>query len=721
MTFTFLDIAIFCTYFVGVVLFAVVVTARSKNKSSSDYFLASNTLPWYVVGASFIASNISTEHFIGMVGWGFLYGMAVANWEWGNAATFSVLIWVFLPFYMRGNVSTMPEFLERRFSRHCRCIYAAVMIIGLVIAMLGGVLFAGAKALNVFVPSMSMEVSVIVLALAAGTYTVYGGLLSAVWADFLQYVLLMIGGIIVSVFGLYYAGGFGELTRDLPEKFIMLYPSTHPAIPWTGVVSMLVSVGVWYSCANQFMVQRCLGARSEWDARMGVVMAGFSKAILPFIVVVPGIIAFHLFQDRISDGDQAWPFLVRTFLPSGLAGLVLAGLASAILSTLSAITNSSATIFTLDLYKPLLRPQAGDRELHAVGRISAVAVMIVGILVALILVRNPGVTVFGVIQTTFFYIAPPIAATFLIGILWRRATAAGALATLILGFALYLPLTKYVLFPRIPWLRPYDNFMHHTFAIFLFSAVTLIAVSLFTRPESADRLAGVIWSRSALGVLASERHRYRGFRSLGLWWALMVALIAALYVWTNSRGSRTAWLEAEETAYSLTGGGSALVQDRGTLPEFNLWTGKGQVLFKPAAGDNAIRFSLSVPEAGNYAVDAVITRGPEYGAFRVLVNGQPASMRFLTAARSGTHGIRAAWKKTEVFDARRSAEPATEDLAGLDSVAGAHVVQRISLGNFVLPTGAATLSFVPENAGQDMGWIGVDQIMLTQRDPQPGD
>ncbi|MDX9973407.1 MAG: sodium/solute symporter [FCB group bacterium] len=711
MTFTFLDIAIFCAYFLGTVLFGVIVTARSKTKSSSDFFLASKKLPWYVVGASFVASNISTEHFIGMVGWGFLYGMAVANWEWGNAVTFSVLIWIFLPFYMRGNVSTMPEFLERRFSAHCRYIYAAVMIVGLVIAMLGGVLFAGAKALNVFVPAMPLEVAVVVLAVAAGTYTVYGGLLSAVWADFLQYCLLMIGGIVVTIFGLYYAGGYSELARAMPEKFIMLYPSTHPVIPWTGVASMLLSVGIWYSCANQFMVQRCLGARSEWDARMGVVMAGFSKAILPFLVVVPGIIAFYLFQDRISDGDQSWPFLVRTFIPSGLAGLVLAGLASAIMSTLSAITNSSATIFTLDLYKPLLRPGAGDRELHRVGRLSSAAIMLVGVLVALVLVRNPGVTVFGVIQTTFFYIAPPIAATFLIGILWRRATTAGAITTLVLGFALYLPLTKYVLFPYIPWLKPYDNFMHHTFVIYLLSGITLIVVSLFTKPEPAERLAGVIWSRSALGVREEEKGRHRGLSSLGLWWAVMVALIAGLYVWTNSRGSHTEWLEAENLAYSVTGKGTANVQERGTLPDFNLWTGKGQVLFKPDSDNAAIAFSVPVPEQGQYEIDLVITRGPEYGAFRVLVNDKPASMRVMTTARSGKRGIQTTWTDTEVYDSRRSSKGSADDASGLDNIAGAHVVQRLRLGDFALDGGKATLSFVPVKGEGD---IGIDQVILTK-------
>ena len=186
------------------------------------------------MGASFVASNISTEHFIGMVGWGFLYGMAVSNWEWGNAIAFSALIWIFLPFYMRGNVATMPEFLARRYNPACRTIYATVMLGGLVIAMLGGVMFAGAKALNVLFPQIPLQGGILLLALAAGIYTVYGGLLSAVWVDFLQYCLLMIGGLAVTFFGLHYVGGLDELMWTLPEEFNCISYQPYPNAASTG-------------------------------------------------------------------------------------------------------------------------------------------------------------------------------------------------------------------------------------------------------------------------------------------------------------------------------------------------------------------------------------------------------------------------------------------------------------------------------------------------------
>jgi SSS family solute:Na+ symporter len=705
---TSLDMIIFFGYFLAIVALGVMVAARSTTKSSSDYFMASKKLPWYVVGASFVASNISTEHFIGMVGWGFLYGMAVSNWEWGNAITFTALIWIFLPFYMRGNVSTMPEFLERRYNKPCRYIYAVIMIIGLVIAMLGGVLFAGAKALNVFFPDLSLPMAVLLLAAVAALYTIYGGLLSAVWADLLQYCLLMVGGLVVTIFGLYHAGGLCNLIQDLPEKFILFYPPTHELIPWSGILAGLISVGIWYSCANQFMVQRCLGARSEWDAQMGVVMAGFSKAILPFIVVVPGIIAFYLFQDRISDGDQSWPFMVKQFLPSGFTGLVLAGLASAIMSTLSAITNSSSTIFTLDLYRELLRPQASDRELHRVGRISSGLVMLIGVGVALLLTQLPGLTVFGIIQQTFFYMAAPIAACFLIGILWRGATSAGALAAIILGFCVYTPLVRFVFFPKIPWLIPYNNFMHHTFVVLLLSSLTLVVVSLLTRRKSDEELEGVIWSLKSLRASESKKQTRRGIQSLGLWWFLMVFLIGGLCITTALYGSRTRVVEAEKIKYQVTPGAVAEFQPRGTLSNFNLWTGSGQVLIKPGKNGDRIDFALPIEEPGLYEVALMITRGPGYGSFQAEMNGQPASIQYPETIKNGDR-FKVGYQTVSTYPANLTGDKSKE------GAAAGFLVHRLRLGSFELSPAAACLSLVSMDDGAALGSIGVDHIIITKK------
>jgi SSS family solute:Na+ symporter len=591
------------------------------------------------------------------------------------------------------------------------------MIIGLVIAMLGGVLFAGAKAINVFFPEIEMWMGILILAVAAGTYTIYGGLLSAVWADLLQYCLLMTGGIIVTIFGLYHAGGLDNLMSELPEKFIVFYSSKHEMIPWSGLVSGLLSVGLWYNCANQFMVQRCLGARSEWDARMGVVMAGFSKAILPFIVVVPGIIAFYLFQSRISDGDQAWPFMVKQFLPSGLVGLVLAGLASAIMSTLSAITNSSATIFTLDLYKSILRPKASDKELHFVGRASGFVVMLIGVIVALILVAFPGVTVFQLIQTVFFYVAPPIAACFLVGIIWKRITPMAATLTMVIGFVVLLPAVIFVIFPKTAFLQPYDNFMHHTFGVFVLSCLLLIVLSFFTRPKPSEELAGVIWTKSALGVTTAEKGRYKGLKSLGLWWFLMVVTIAGLYVYTNSKGSNTVWLEAEKLFYTVTKGAKAKIQPRSDISaneKFNLWTGQGQLLFEPTQSGQSVTFGIPVEYEGLYQIDALVTVGPKYGQFAVKINGQPAIISFPAIRVLDDGKYTSKIMEKDFFDV---VEISNDRLGNgiKDTIAGSYTVQRISLGIFESTGNNITVSFISKDNKEDSSLIGIDQFMVTER------
>ena len=712
-----LDALIFVVYFVGVVLFGVGVAAFRKARTSQSYFLASKGLPWYVVGASFITSNISTEHFIGMIGWAYLYGIAIAHWSWANVATFSMLIWIFLPFYLRGNVATMPEFLERRFNRSCRHIYAVVMLIGMVIALIGGVLYAGASAIHVFFPEVPVKAAILILAVAAGAYCIYGGLLSAVWADLLQYILLMAGGIIVACFGLHHVGGLSVLVEGLPEKFIMFFSAQHEMIPWTGLLMGTFSVGLWYSCANQFMVQRCLGARSDWDARMGVVMAGFSQALLPLIIVVPGIVALYLFHDQISNGDQSWPFLVQQFLPSGFVGLVLAGLASAILSTVAAITNSSATIFTLDLYQSILRPGATDRELLATGRISGLTVMAIGVGIAWITANLEGVTVFGLIQTVFFYVAPPIAAVFLVGIVWPRATPPAATASLLLGFLVYLPLSVFVLFPKIPALQPYDNFMHHTFAVFLMSVATLVLGSLVSRPKPREQLQGVVWTRSALASPKDEE-KHTGWRSLKLWWALMVGVILALYAVVFSIGGGVRLFEAEKVKYEVSAGSQARLQRKTELEDFNLWTGLGQTLFVPSRDGEAITFELPISRPGDYTIAALVTKGPRYGRFGVEVNGQAVPIRRSTTTIS-TDGrnYRVVEEETMVFDASRVARlrgngSRSNPNLPPDSIASDHLVQRIDLGRMRLPQGIARISLTARESSPGHRLVGVDQWIV---------
>ena len=554
-----LDFVLFALYLAANIALGLWV-ARRKTADARGYFLAGDRLPWYAIGGSIIAANISTEHFIGMIGIAYAVGFVVAQWEWGNWFTFSALIWIFLPFYIRGGLYTMPEFLERRFNKTCRYLFAICSLVLWIVAQMAVVMLAGGKAMQGMF-GLDPTVTIICLAVLAGSYTIYGGLISVAWTDFLQFVVMMLGGLIVTVIGLHRVGGLHELMLASPEKFKIIYPITDKEYPWLGVWSVFLSVGVWYNCTNQFIVQRCLGARSEWDARMGVVFAGFMKIVLPLLVVIPGIVAFKLFPG-LSDKDQAFPLLVRELVPVGLSGIVMAGLASGMLSHISSVLNSSSTVFTMDLYKPFqdwrLRGQAAadvsrhcgagannaptdvggygaaegskdEQQLVRVGRLSAFVILTLATVLA-VWFSHRQLGVFLLIQNVGAWVAAPIAAVFLLGVLWRRTTAAAATFVLVFGFP-YTAFVEYYLFKQVTWLMPFDNWLNRTLLVWVTSMVLLVVVSLFTRPPDAERIRGIIWSWEVAKLPESERERNRGFRNLLLWWSIFIGIMAALYVY----------------------------------------------------------------------------------------------------------------------------------------------------------------------------------------------
>jgi SSS family solute:Na+ symporter len=500
---------------------------RRKMSDAKGYFLAGEGLPWYAIGGSIIAANISTEHFIGMVGVAYGVGFVVAQWEWGNVITFSFLIWMFLPFYVRGGLYTMPEFLERRYNAHCRYLFAVCCLVLWIVAQMAVVMLAGAKAMRGMF-DLDETTTIVALALLAGSYTIYGGLKSVAWTDFLQFVVMMIGGLVVAWVGLDKVGGLGALMHGVPEKFKIIYPVTDKEYPWFGVWTLFLSVGIWYNCTNQFIVQRCLGARSEWDARMGVVFAGFMKVVLPLLIVIPGVVAFKLYPG-LHDKDLAFPTLVRDLLPVGLSGIVMAGLASGMLSHISSVLNSCSTVFTMDLYKPLIATGKDEVHLVRVGRWSGFVILAIATLLAIWFTHRQ-LGVFLLIQNIGAWVAAPIAAVFLVGVLWRRATAAAATFVLWSSFP-FTALVEYVLFKHVPFLQPFDNWLNRTFVVWIASIIAMIAVSLFTRPPAPEKIAGIIWSPSMAKLPDADRHKHSGLRSLFLWWAIFVGLMAALYAY----------------------------------------------------------------------------------------------------------------------------------------------------------------------------------------------
>jgi SSS family solute:Na+ symporter len=519
-----IDLVVFIVY----VLFTIVLgfwVANRKTRSARDYFLANDRLPWYAIGGSIIAANISTEQFIGMVGAAYVAGIVLAQWEWGNWVTFSALIWIFLPYYIRGGIYTMPEFLERRYNKICRYIFAVASLLLWIIAQMAVVMLAGAKAMEAMF-SFPAYVTIFALAILASSYTIYGGLISVAWTDFVQFIVLMAGGLVVGYVGLTRVGGIGALMKVSPEKFHFMLPISDPNYPWFGVVTVLLSVGIWYNCTNQFIVQRCLGAKTEWDARMGVVFAGYMKVLLPLITVIPGIVAARLFPG-LPDPDIAYPALVKSIIPAGLAGIVMAALWSGLLSHLSSVLNSSSTVLTMDLYRPLLAPEASSESLISVGRWSGFVIMTIATVLAVWFSRGQHL-VFVLIQNAGAWIAAPISAIFLAGVLWRRATAAAATTVLIFGFP-FTWFVEFVLFRYVSFLIPFNNWLNRTFAVWVTCLLIVIVVSIFTEAPDPERIKGMIWSPNYARLPPAESENHRGLRNLVMWWAIFVGLILAIY------------------------------------------------------------------------------------------------------------------------------------------------------------------------------------------------
>jgi solute:Na+ symporter, SSS family len=537
---------------------------RKEKLDADDYFLAGRTLPWYVVGGSFIASNISSEHFIGMVGAATVYGICVAMAEWGNVLSFSLLIWFFIPFLLASRVFTAPEYMERRFHPVLRQFFAVLTIITNVVAFLAAVLYGGAVALQSLF-GWGFWTSVISLAVLAGSWAIYGGLRSVAWTDFFTAMVMIVGGVMVTLLGLDALSGDSHsiiegwrvmiernqaqsgVWRDVVQRnaeyiagtntydrLSVIQPVTHATNPWPSLFLGLFSVSIWYNVINQFMIQRVLGAKSSYHARMGIVFAGFMKVIMPFIVVVPGLILFaqypevmHLPWKKIRpEADQGYVRLIQTVVPVGLRGILLAALFGAIYDTVNAVLNSTATLITLDIYKRLINPQASDKHLVKFGMITSVVVLIVSIIMAGSIEKLSG-SLFVYVQTLYAFFAPPFGAVFLLGVLWRRINAAGAIAAVFAGFVFGIAIKLYVsYFDHPAWIEPYAI---QGIVNWAFCALLCTVVSLMTTPPRADQVSDQLtlnWRK--MNIFDDLGDRW--YTSVIIWWLLFVVSVAALIV-----------------------------------------------------------------------------------------------------------------------------------------------------------------------------------------------
>jgi SSS family solute:Na+ symporter len=515
-----LDYGVFALYCVAVLAVGWWVSRREK--TSQDYFLAGRRLPWYAIGFSLIATSISTEQFIGEVGFAYRHGLAVANWEWGVFPAMTVMILFFVPFYVRRQISTMPEWLEHRFGTSTRLTLAVIMVLSYVFINLAGVLYAGGLALHAIF-GVNIWWAITMLSVVTAVYTVMGGLPAVVWNDVIQAVLLLAAGLLVFFLGLHEVGGW-EAMRGTGDRAHLMLPASHPDLPWTGILVGMVSTNLWYYATNQYINQRVLGARNEWHARAGVIFAGFLGIFLALSVCFPGLIAYRLFPN-LENPDEAYPRVVSYLvgpLGYGLRGLVFAGLIGAIMSTLDALMNSCATILSIDFYQRLWKPSASDRQMIRVGRITTVAVLIVGGLWTPVV--SQWKTLFGYFQECWFFMAVPIVVVFVSALLWPRSNNFSATATLLLC----IPMT---LLPAVLQALDLKINSFNLAGILLIPVIAFHIATTYFKPAPPAAVAERwIWKPHLLLLPPQERSACRPwYAKLILWWSLVAAAYITLY------------------------------------------------------------------------------------------------------------------------------------------------------------------------------------------------
>ena len=476
-----------------------------KNKNTEDYFLAGRNVGWFVIGASIFASNIGSEHVVGLAGTGAESGMPMAHYEL-HAWIVLLLGWVFLPFYMRSGVFTMPEFLEKRFDSRSRWFLSIFSLLGYVITKVSVTIYAGGIVVSelIGIPFWYGAIGIVIF---TGVYTVIGGLKAVIYTETLQTIILIAGSVIITYLGLTEVGGWSNLRETVgPNHFNMWRPSNDPDFPWTGLLFGGTIVGLWYWCTDQYIVQRTLAANNIKIGRRGVIFGAYLKLLPIFIFLIPGIIAFALsIKDpnlfSIDKSDNAFPMLVKTLLPAGLKGLVAGGLMAALMSSLASVFNSCSTIFTIDIYKKL-KPKESEANLLRVGKLATTIIVILGILWIPIMQKIGGGVMYQYLQNVQSYIAPPVAAVFLLGIIWKRVNSKAAISTLIVGlFLLFLRLGSEIYFQTEinsnkvvnNWLFVFAtvNFSHMAILMFIFSLILCSVISLLSEVPDYNKIIGL--------------------------------------------------------------------------------------------------------------------------------------------------------------------------------------------------------------------------------------
>lgn len=541
-------LGVFALVLIGIIVWV----SRMKEDTSTDYFLAGRDATWLAIGASIFASNIGSEHLVGLAGAGASTGMAMAHWEM-HGWLILVLGWVFVPFYARSGVFTMPEFLERRYNKTARALLSIISLVSYVLTKVavtvyaGGIVFKQVLGIESFMGIDFFWIGAIGLVVITGVYTVIGGMKSVLYTSILQTPILLIGSLVILVVGLNKLGGWNEMMEicranvtPLGDDMTSLMRSKNdPDFPWTGVLLGSAIIGFWYWCTDQYIVQRVLSGRDQKQARRGAIFGGYMKLLPVFLFLIPGMIAYALDQKGIielSSSDAAFPTLVSTLLPIGVKGIVVGGLIAALMSSLASLFNSSAMLFTVDFYQKY-RPNTSEKKLVFVGRLATVVIVILGVLWIPVM-KSLGKVLYVYLQDVQSLLAPGIAAVFLLGVFWKRATASGGMWGMIVGFVLGMTRLALKVFEKS--LDP-EGFLHQTFVapnwlhyciyLFFISIAVVVVISLFTEPESEEKLAGLTFRSASPEQKALTRSTYNNWDIANSVIILAVVVAFYLYFW----------------------------------------------------------------------------------------------------------------------------------------------------------------------------------------------
>ena len=550
-----LVIAAFAALMIGIVWWV----SRQKQENSDDYFLGGKDATWIAIGASIFASNIGSEHLIGLAGAGASSGMAMAHWEI-QGWMILILGWVFVPFYTRSMVLTMPEFLERRYNTQSRTLLSFISLISYVMTKVAVTVYAGGL---VFQQVFGIKelwgidffwISAIGLVLITAVYTIVGGMKSVLYTSVLQTPILLLGSLIILVLGLKELGGWDEMMRlcDVTPSYEgatgtmihLMRDNSDPQYPWLGALIGSAIIGFWYWCTDQFIVQRVLSGKNETEARRGTIFGAYLKLLPVFLFLIPGMIAFALHQKTGSflpmlasgahNADAAFPTLVAKLLPAGVKGLVVCGILAALMSSLASLFNSSAMLFTIDFYKRF-KPETPEKKLVVIGQIATVVIVVLGILWIPVM-RSVGDVLYTYLQDVQSVLAPGIAAVFLLGIAWKRTSALGGMWGLISGMVVGLTrLGAKVYYSNVQDAADstfkylfYDlNWLFFCGWMLLFCIIVVIVVSLCTEAPSEEKIKGLVFGTSTEEQILATRKSWNKWDVIHT--IIILAITAAFY------------------------------------------------------------------------------------------------------------------------------------------------------------------------------------------------